>query len=165
MKELKLIDRVVVEIKGNDNASVWNVAEQLRHIADLIEDGAIGGENSGCILTEAEYELLWQREHKENGGFRMGNRSLICDAYYGAKQTFEVCCVEREDLENRDFDTSELTNEDMQRIAGKAGDFILEGCDYWTGVVEAARYYGVPTKEEEDDPRLTPQQRKELGYE
>ena len=35
----------------------------------------------------------------------------------------------------------------MQRIAYKAGDFILEGCDYWTGVVEAARYFDVPTKE------------------
>lgn len=161
MKELKLIDRVVVEIKGDDNASVWNIAEQLRRIADMIEDGRKGGQYN----PNEDTELLWEREHPENGGFRMGRRSLICDAYYGAKQTFEVCCVEREDLENRDFDTSELTNEDMQRIAGKAGDFILEGCDYWTGVVEAARYYGVPTKEEEDDPRLTPQQRKELGYE
>lgn len=161
MKELKLIDRVVVEIKGDDNASIWNVAEQLRRIADMIEDGIEGGK----YYPNEDTELLWEREHPENGGFRMGNRSLICDAYYGAKQTFEVCCVEREDLENRDFDTRELTNEDMQRIAYKAGDFILEGCDYWTGIVEAARYCGVPTKEEEDDPRLTPQQRKELGYE
>lgn len=142
MKELKLIDRVVVEIKGDDNASIWNVAEQLRRIADMIEDGIEGGK----YYPNEDTELLWEREHPENGGFRMGNRSLICDAYYGAKQTFEVCCVEREDLENRDFDTSELTNEDMQRIAGKAGDFILEGCDYWTGIVEAARYCGVPIK-------------------
>lgn len=143
MKELKLIDRVVVEVHGNDNASVWNVAEQLRRIADMIEDGRKGGQ----YHPNEDTELLWEREHQENGGFRMGNRSLIRDAYYGEKQTFEVCCVEREDLENRDFDTRELTNEDMQRIAGKAGDFILEGCDYWTGIVEAARYCGVPTKE------------------
>ena len=92
-------------------------------------------------------EVLWEHESKGYGGFKIGARSLIRDAYYGAKHTFEVCCVEREDLENRDFDTSKLTAEDMERIAAKAGDLILEGCDYWTGVVEAARYWNVPTKE------------------
>lgn len=143
MKELKLIDRVVVEIKGdgNEELKLSDIAYELRYIADQIEDGIRSGDEK-----ESGKEYMWEHECKRYGGFRMGNRSLICDAYYGAKQTFEVCCVEREDLENRDFDTSKLTNDDMQRIADKAGDFILEGCDYWTGVVEAARYCGVPIK-------------------
>lgn len=142
MKEFQLTDRVVVEVRGEE-CSLEQVAATLRAVAEMIEQGRKGGEfpigNAG--------DVLWEHECTDYG-FRMGNRSLIGDAYYGTKQTFEVCCVEREDLENRDFDTSKLTNEDMERIANKAGDLILEGCDYWTGVVEAARYWDVPTKEE-----------------
>ena len=155
MKELKLIDRVVVEIfaeQGNE-FSYQLIAEQLHMIADAIEEGRKGGNWHDEDLTQLHgvdgvpMEVLWEHESKGYGGFKIGARSLIRDAYYGAKHTFEVCCVEREDLENRDFDTSKLTAEDMERIAAKAGDLILEGCDYWTGVVEAARYWNVPTKE------------------
>jgi len=142
MKEFQLTDRVVVEVRGEE-CSLEQMAATLRAVAEMIEQGRKGGEfsigNAGGVL--------WEHECTDYG-FRMGRRSLISDAYYSTKQTFEVCCVEREDLENRDFDTSKLTNEDMERIANKAGDLILDGCDYWEGVVEAARYWDVPYKEE-----------------
>lgn len=150
MKQLQLTDRVVVEVHGEE-CTHEQMAAALRAVAEMIEQCRKGGEfpigNKG--------DLLWERENKEFGVMRMGNRSLIRDAYYGTKQTFEVCCVEREDLENRDFDSSKLTNEDMERIANKAGDLILEGCDYWTGVVEAARYWDAPTKYD-DVPEVIP---------
>lgn len=141
MKQLQLVDRIVVEIMSSgDITSLSNLSDYLRRIADSIDDCRKGGQTKPYEDTE----ILWERESRDNGGFRMGNRSLIRDAYYGAKQTFEVCCVEREDLENLYFDTSKLSQEDMERIAAKAGDLILEGCDYWTGVEEAALYWEVP---------------------
>lgn len=152
MKDLKLQDRIVIEICGNGDGEYYPefIEKLLSQIAFRIKDGDKGGSlfwDSEC--SPANTEVLWEHECPNYGGFRMGSRSLIRDAYYGAKETFEVCCVEREDLENRDFDTSKLTNEDMERIANKAGDLILEGCDYWTGVVEAARYWDVPTKDDD----------------
>jgi hypothetical protein len=154
MGKSMLQDRVVLEVFGKEECTPAYVAELLRQVADQIElDGRRGGSYDDEYIGEPDkeepYDIYWEHECKEYGGLRMGYRSLIRDAYYGAKQTFEVCCVEREDLENRDFDTSKLTNEDMERIAAKAGDLILEGCDYWTGVVEAARYWNVPIKEED----------------
>lgn len=150
MSKMKLIDRVVVEVldaKCDDCPNSY-VAARLREIADLIEVGVKGG--NVAKPEDKSLDVLWEHEMTRYGGFKMGASSIIRDTYYGAKQTFEVCCVKREDLENRDFDTSKLTAEDMERIAAKAGDLILDGCDYWTGVVEAARYWDVPTKDEED---------------
>lgn len=159
---MKLTDRIVVEIKG-EQAGTYPphfVAEQLRAIADAIETGTKGNNYTDC-----SHEILWEYECPEYGGFKMGNRSLISDAYYGAKEYFEVCSVSKEDIEKQGFDARALTKEDMERIASKMNDLVCEGCDYWNAVDGACEYWKVPKKDEEDDPRLTPQQRKELGYE
>lgn len=168
MKTLHLTDRIVVEIKREKNEDLlWFIADRLEIIAAKIKDGCKGGtfewgDEPDC---PANTEVLWEHECHEYGGFKMGNRSLISDAYYGAKEYFEVCSVTKEDLEKQGFDAHALTDEDMEHIASKMNDLICEGCDYWSAVDGACEYWKVPKKEEEDDPRLTPQQRKELGYE
>ena len=145
MKELQLIDRVVVEIKSEGEPCPTDIANQLRLIALEIEEGCSGRSRSyqnGC-------ECLWQHETPEYGGFRMGNKSLIGMHYYGSekKDEFPVLTLMREDLEQKGFDTSNLGDEWMEKIASKVGDILLDS-DYWDHLVWAADYYKVPRKEE-----------------
>ena len=156
MEQTKLIDRVVVEIMAQDGTEFpsRSIANQLRMIADAIEDGTKGNNYTDTDWTnesresKVEFEVLWEHECTNYGGFRMGNSSLIRDAYYGAKEYFEVCSVSKEDIEKQGFDASALTKEDMERIASKMNDLICEGCDYWNAVDGACEYWKVPRKEE-----------------
>ena len=142
MKQLQLIDRVVVEVHGEE-CTLEQMAAALRAVAEMIEQCRKGGEfpigNKG--------DLLWEYECPDNGGFRIGKRSLIRDAYYGAKEFFEVCSVSKEDIEHVGFDASKLHEDDMQRIASKQGDLILDCCDYWTALEGACEYWEIPRKE------------------
>lgn len=143
MKELQLTDRVVVEVHGEE-CTLEQIASALRAVAEMIEQGRKGGEfpigNAG--------DVLWEHECPNYGGLRIGKRSLIRDAYYGAKEFFEVCSVSKEDIEQEGFDASKLTAEDMERIASKQGDLICDCCDYWTALEGACEYWDVPRKEE-----------------
>ena len=153
MKELKLIDRVVVEIKSEDTQKVSNewIARQLEMVAQRIRDCYKGGTSDweGNDIPE-NTELLWEHECPEYGGFRMGDKSLISMHYYGSekKDEFPVITLMREDLEQKGFDTSNLGDEWMEKIASKVGDILLDS-DYWDHLVWAADYYKVPRKEEE----------------
>lgn len=157
MKQLQLIDRVVVEIMSQDGTELTasNIANQLRMVADEIEDGIKGNnytdEDWTGDTTESKvgFEVLWEHECTDYGGFRMGDDSLIRDAYYGSekKEEFPVLTLMREDLEQKGFDTSNLGDEWMEKIASKVGDILLDS-DYLDHLVWAADYYEVPRKEE-----------------
>ena len=110
MKELKLIDRVVVEIKSEDTQKVSNewIARQLEMVAQRIRDCYKGGTSDweGNDIPE-NTELLWERECKHYGGFRMGDKSLICMHYYGSEKKPKVISEELMDsiIEfNKDYD-------------------------------------------------------------
>ena len=158
MKELKLIDRVVVEIKGDEGAECMAscIANHLRIVAEQIENGMKG---DNYVLERPsngqKMEVLWERECPNYGGFHMGNRSLICDAYYGAKEYFEVCSVHKDDIEQLGFDSSKLSEEDMLRIASRQGDLMTDCCDYWTALEGACEYWEIPRKDD-DVPEVIP---------
>lgn len=81
MKELKLIDRVVVEIRNDENASQCQsrfVAEQLRKIADLIEDGYTGR----TWMADEHTDVSWERKKRSTGFKIVSNKSLISQYYY-----------------------------------------------------------------------------------
>lgn len=104
MKELKLIDRVVVEIKGegNEELKLSDVAYELRYIADQIEDGICSGDEE-----ESSKEYMWEYECKRYGGFRMGDKSLIGMHYYGSEKKPKAISGELMDgiIEfNKDYD-------------------------------------------------------------
>ena len=152
MKALELQDRIVLEVFGKEECTPSYVAELLRQVADQIEfDGRKGGSYDDEYIGEPDkaepYNILWERENREFGGFRMGNRSLISDAYYCTKEFFDVCTLSREDIEQQGFDASKLDADDMQRIANKQGDLINDCCDYWTALTAACEYWNVPRKE------------------
>jgi hypothetical protein len=152
MKELQLIDRVVVEIRGEEGekCSPFDIAQELRKIADRIDDCIKGDNELRTNPNNGHHtELLWERECTAYG-FRMGDKSLIGMHYYGSekKDEFPVITLMREDLEQKGFDTSNLGDEWMEKIASKVGDILLDS-DYWDHLVWAAEYYKVPRKEEE----------------
>lgn len=154
MGKVKLQDRIVLEVFGKEECTPAYVAELLRQIADQIEfDCRKGGSYDDEYIGEPDraepYDILWERECPNYGGFRIGNRSLIRDAYYGAKEFFEVCALSKEDIEQAGFDAGKLSEEDMQRIASKQGDLILDCCDYWTALEGACEYWEIPRKDEE----------------
>lgn len=141
MKELKLIDRVVVEIYGDGDMPLYDLANKLHLIADQIEDGIIGNSE-----TEEGVELLWEHEC-QTIGFKIGERSLIRDAYYGAKEFFDVCALSKEDIEKAGFDARKLDAYDMERIASRQGELIRDCCDYWTALEGACEYWELPRKD------------------
>lgn len=151
MKELKLIDRVVVEIKCEEGSQSRNtqMAALLQDVSEQILNGMKGNESLHTSPIGIHTEVLWERECTDFG-FRMGNKSLISMHYYGSekKDEFPVITLMREDLEQKGFDTSNLGDEWMEKIASKVGDILLDS-DYWDHLVWAAEYYKVPRKEEE----------------
>ena len=114
MKELQLIDRVVVEIKGegNEELKLSDIAYELRYIADQIEDGISSGDEE-----ESGKEYMWEHECKRYGGFRIGNKSLIGMHYYGSEKKPKAISDELMDsiIEfNNDYDEqSEKIGEDI----------------------------------------------------
>lgn len=153
MKQLQLIDRVVVEIRGEEGekCSPFDIAQELRKIADRIDDCIKGDNELRTNPNNGHHtELLWERECTAYG-FRMGDKSLIGMHYYGSekKDEFPVITLMREDLEQKGFDTSNLGDEWMEKIASKVGDILLDS-DYWDHLVWAAEYYKVPRKEEDE---------------
>jgi hypothetical protein len=60
---------------------------------------------------------------------------------------FPVTCVHRADLEDKGFDVSNVTDEQMERLASKMGDLYVEFGGYWEAIDELAAGMGIPRKE------------------
>ena len=69
----------------------------------------------------------------------------VCDAT--EKQPQPVGWLSHEDLLQRGFDPSGVTNEQLQEIASRMGDTYLD-YGYWDDMEEACSYLEIPTKEE-----------------
>lgn len=58
---------------------------------------------------------------------------------------FPITSVSRDDLESKGFDTSEITDEQMKRLASKMADDYLEQM-YWISMTIIAENLGFPKK-------------------
>lgn len=98
---------------------------------------AVGGEN----LTQ--YNKLREMDcvHIVNEG--EDNEALFVPLYLCGE--YESVVVSREDFEEIGFDTSNITDNEMARIASKIGDSLVEG-DYWELIREWAYNYKMPMK-------------------
>lgn len=154
----ELIDRIVVEIKAQQGYTLApeQVANQLRMIADEIDDGMKGNNYTDHMPHEEEhFELLWEHECTSYG-FRMGDKSLICQHYYGSEPKprvisdgeFPVAVIMREDLENKGFKAADLNDETMEVIASKMSDYMLDELDYWSALIASCEWHGIPRKED-----------------
>lgn len=106
MKQLQLIDRVVVEIRGEEGTSerlsLVHIANELRKVAEQIENGMKGDEwVEEDMRTHEHREVLFEHECTEFG-FRMGDKSLIGMHYYGSEPKPEkyVIIVHNYDQDN-----------------------------------------------------------------
>lgn len=162
MKELQLIDRVVVEIKSEDTQKVSNewIARQLEMVAQRIRDCYKGGTSDweGNDIPE-NTELLWEHECPNYGGFRMGDKSLISMHYYGSEKKpriikddeFVVCYLTKSDIEQQHFDPSGIDDDTMESIASRMNEYLCEGVGYWDALDAACEFYDIPRKEDEDE--------------
>ncbi len=58
---------------------------------------------------------------------------------------FPITSVSRDDLESKGFDTSEITDDQMKRLASKMADDYLEQM-YWISMTIIAEQLGFPKK-------------------
>ena len=65
-------------------------------------------------------------------------------------ESFPITSVSREDLEAKGFDTSEVDDDTMERLASKMGDDYCEQL-FWTSLEIIAEYMGIPKKDEETE--------------
>lgn len=62
------------------------------------------------------------------------------------KESFEITSVSREDLESAGFDTSDVDDSTMERLASKMGDaYVSNG--FWIDLPIIAEYLEIPKKE------------------
>lgn len=132
MKELQLIDRVVVEIKDAyvDDCTNEYVASVLRGIADQIVNGRKGGRYS----PDEGFEALWEHECPSYGGFRMGDKSLIAMHYYGSEpkpividpETIAKVVEWRKKMYEKDGDDMKYTDGELNEDAEVIMDSIVE---------------------------------------
>jgi hypothetical protein len=65
------------------------------------------------------------------------------------KESFVVTRVSREDLEALGYDTSEVSDETMERLASKLGDDYCEQL-FWISLDITAEYLEIPKKENKE---------------
>lgn len=161
MKELQLIDRVVVEIRGEEGekCSPFDIAQELRKIADRIDDCIKGDNELRTNPNNGHHtELLWERECTAYG-FRMGDKSLIGMHYYGSEpkpriikdDEFVVCYLTKSDIEQQHFDPSGIDDDTMESIASRMNEYLCDGVGYWDALDAACEFYDIPRKEDEDE--------------
>ena len=64
-------------------------------------------------------------------------------------QSQPVTWLSHDDLEQRDFDSTNITNEQLAQIASKMGDYYVD-YSYWDDMEEACQYWDVPKKEQKE---------------
>ena len=62
------------------------------------------------------------------------------------KESFIITQVSREDLETIGYDTSEVSDDTMERLASKLGDDYCEQL-FWTSLDIIAEYMEIPKRE------------------
>lgn len=67
---------------------------------------------------------------------------LLCE---NCKNTYPISCLSRTDLEDKGYDTSGLTDEQMANLASKMGDTYVEN-DFWISLEIFASMYNIPAK-------------------
>ena len=99
------------------------------------------------IALEKSYETLKSKKgvivsSDDNGEFLLVPTPMVDE--------FVPTTISRQDLISREFDPSELTDEQMQEIADKMGDLWVGFSDYCEEMDACAEEFFTKSKEEED---------------
>ena len=72
--------------------------------------------------------------------------STIFNMAQNAVESYPVVCMSKDDLEDKGFDTSNVTENEMEYMARKMGDTLVEEL-YWETLVFWAEQVDIPRKE------------------
>ena len=123
-----------------------DLLEGMNHFTELTDEEVINlckNDKSGRhIICEdlKQLELIWNGEdindmfHPEDSYIRIIDEP---------QEYFPVSQVSREDLKWKGFDTSNVTDEQMRRIASLMDNTFLDG-DYWLALEAAAEHLDIP---------------------
>ena len=92
-------------------------------------------------------ELLQYFAAKENRTEQEGRlyKRMLTEA-----NRYDITCVEKSDLEERGYDTSELDEADMEHIAHEMCGYYLDSCTFSEDLCAAADELEIIRKEEEE---------------
>ena len=88
----------------------------------------------------SELEKIWNGEDCYDMFYPDDSYIRVIDS---KKDYFPVSMISRTDVQWKGFDTSNVTDEMMERIASRMDDIFLDG-DYWLALVAAAELLDIP---------------------
>ena len=157
----ELIDRIVVEIKApqGNTLAPEQVANQLRMIADEIDDGMKGNNYTDHMPHEEEhFEVLWEHECTSYGFRIVSDKSLVCQYYYDSEPKprimnngeFPVTTLTRQDLVDAGYDSKSILDDDIESVASRMKKYYHEGycVSFSEDLKTAADYLGIREKED-----------------
>lgn len=123
-----------------------DLLEGMNHFTELTDEEVINlckNDKSGRhIICEdlKQLELIWNGEDINDMFYPDDSYIRVINS---KKDYFPVSMISRADLQWKGFDTSNVTDEMMERIASRMDNIFLDG-DYWLALVAAAEYLEIP---------------------
>ena len=123
-----------------------DLLEGMKHFTELTDEEVINlckNDKSGkhVICDDLkQIESIWNGEDINDTFYPDNSYIRVMDE---SQEFFPIAQVSREDLKWKKFDTSDVTDEQMRRIASLMDNTFLEG-DYWPALVAAAEHLEIP---------------------
>lgn len=140
MNELKLVDRIVVEIKSEEGFELSQ--DQLRNELQFIISKITRGESGGSLIDQfgekPEFEVLWEHECPEYGGFKIvGDKSLISQYYYHSELAPRIISEELNQRIRNYLDSfgDDLSDEEMAELFCQANALLSDVSQQTTIVI------------------------------
>lgn len=149
-----------MEKNEKERTSVQNNPDAERIIDKLIDDAVETTRRQGCDTEEktrtfilGEVDYAYKTDNNVTPEQRRALAEALSEAVvsrrFGKKRSpvefFPITSISRADLEMRGFDTSEITDEQMEKLASKMADDYLEQM-FWVSMVIIAENLGFPKK-------------------
>ena len=107
--------------------------------------------NIGIMTNELAKAVIGYFQKKQAEGSQLSvEESTIFNMAQNAVEYYPVVCMSKNDLEDKGFDTSNVTDNEMEYMAKKMGDNLVEQL-YWETLVFLAERIDIPRKENDDD--------------
>lgn len=153
------ISELIEKVKAAGGQYVFHKNEQPFVMVNY--DGGPGDERVGSVevQTVSDHEFVviynYDGEQIKLSDIAYGNIEFITQSIpvrTFSKKSFSISRLSREDLEEKGFDTSDVDDKTMERLASKLGDDYCEQL-FWESLEIIAESMGIPRREdhEEDD--------------
>jgi len=128
----------------------WVNEYLYRRLLNVIPDSIEAGEVANALQDEVMQDIAgtadpdnWHSGDIDIALARVMKKRLLSTD----KDSFPIVSVSRADLEDKGYDTSEVDDATMERLASKLGDAYVEN-GFWIDLPIMADYLEIPKKEE-----------------